>query len=300
VRLLHELAKIHATFDDANLVPRAGLVPVMALAEQAGLAALFATHVRSGGPCGVNAGLKIPDLVAGMAAGADSIDDVDLLRHGAMPGPLGGIWAPFTLGVASAVAHLGERAAVGDGEPAAAGRAGPADAADAGPGHTGLHRYRRESKTGLRGRKQGAAFEHTKMIAVVDLLTGCANARDVVTKNLVVEAFGGGLAVRAQCPYCLGAVAVQVVTRRGRQVDRIEHVGSAHSDAEFALLLASAHERLSPGQVVLDLGSCRWSRRGWATSRTGPANRSCLCSRRSRRPLDVPPPSLLAGRGDVR
>ncbi len=51
-----------------------------------------------------------------------------------------------------------------------------------------------------------------------------------------------------------GAVAVQVVTRRGRRVERIEHVGSAHTDAELALLLAAARERLSPGQDVLDLG----------------------------------------------
>jgi transposase len=51
-----------------------------------------------------------------------------------------------------------------------------------------------------------------------------------------------------------GAVAVQVVTRRGRQVERIEHVGSAHSDGELALLLASARERLAPGQGALDLG----------------------------------------------
>jgi hypothetical protein len=51
-----------------------------------------------------------------------------------------------------------------------------------------------------------------------------------------------------------GAVAVQVVTRRGRQAERIEHVGSAHTDAELALLLAVARERLSPGQDVLDLG----------------------------------------------
>ena len=32
VRLLADLAKIHATFDDPDLVSRAGLVPVMALA----------------------------------------------------------------------------------------------------------------------------------------------------------------------------------------------------------------------------------------------------------------------------
>jgi hypothetical protein len=35
VRLLHYLAKIYATFDDPNLVSRAGLVPVMALALRA-------------------------------------------------------------------------------------------------------------------------------------------------------------------------------------------------------------------------------------------------------------------------
>jgi len=51
-----------------------------------------------------------------------------------------------------------------------------------------------------------------------------------------------------------GAVAVQIVTRRGRQVERVEHVGSAHSDAELALLLSSARERLLPGQDALDLG----------------------------------------------
>src|SRR5450759_2546402 len=52
-----------------------------------------------------------------------------------------------------------------------------------------------------------------------------------------------------------GAVAVQVVTRRGRQVEQVEHVGSAHTDAELALLLAAARERMSPGQDVLDLGA---------------------------------------------
>ena len=98
MRLLHSLARTHASFDDPHLVSRAGLVPVMALAQRAGLADLVAEHVRPGGDCGVNARLKIPCLVAGMAAGADSIDDMDLLRHGAMPDLFGGIRAPSTLG----------------------------------------------------------------------------------------------------------------------------------------------------------------------------------------------------------
>ncbi len=98
MRLLHGLAKIHASFDDPNLVSRAGLVPVMALAQRAGLAALAGEHVAIADRCGVNAHLKVPCLVAGMVAGADSIDDMDLLRHGAMPALFGGIRAPSTLG----------------------------------------------------------------------------------------------------------------------------------------------------------------------------------------------------------
>ena len=98
MRLLHGLAKIHASFDDPNLVSRAGLVPVMALAERAGLGELVAEHVRPGQRCGVNAQVKVPCLVAGMVAGADSIDDLDVLRHGALPGLFGGLRAPSTLG----------------------------------------------------------------------------------------------------------------------------------------------------------------------------------------------------------
>ena len=98
MRLLHELAKISATFDDPHLVSRAGLVPVMALARRAGLDSLVAEHVRIRRRCGVNARVKAGCLVAGMIAGADSIDDMGLLRHGAMPVLFGGIRAPSTLG----------------------------------------------------------------------------------------------------------------------------------------------------------------------------------------------------------
>src|SRR5438045_4575281 len=91
-------ARTRASFDDPNLVSHAGLIPVMALAQRAGLADLVAEHVRPGGECGVNADLKVGCLVAGMAAGADSIEDMDLLRHGAMSALFGGVRAPATLG----------------------------------------------------------------------------------------------------------------------------------------------------------------------------------------------------------
>ena len=98
MRLLHTLSRTSAVFDDPNLVSHGGLVPVMALAERAGLPELLEGHVRPGGECGVNAHLKAGCLVAGMAAGADSIDDMGVLRHGAMTEMFGGIRAPSTLG----------------------------------------------------------------------------------------------------------------------------------------------------------------------------------------------------------
>jgi hypothetical protein len=86
MRLSHDPPRISACFDDPNLVSRAGL------------AALARRHVRIADRCGVNVELKIGCLVAGMAAGADSIDDMDVLRHGAMPDLFDGIRAPSTLG----------------------------------------------------------------------------------------------------------------------------------------------------------------------------------------------------------
>jgi hypothetical protein len=98
MRLLHTRARTRAVFDDPSLVSHTGLVPVAALAERAGLPGLIAAHVRPRGECGANAAAKVGYLVAGMAAAADSIDDMDMLRHGAMARLFGGVRAPSTLG----------------------------------------------------------------------------------------------------------------------------------------------------------------------------------------------------------
>jgi hypothetical protein len=95
MRVCHDVT---AVFDDPNLVSCAGLAPVLRLAERGGLQRLVGQHLHLGKPGGVNAHLKIPCLVAGMVAGADSIDDMDLLRHGAMGRLFGGVRAPSTLG----------------------------------------------------------------------------------------------------------------------------------------------------------------------------------------------------------
>src|SRR3954471_22816030 len=95
MQLSHEPAVIDAVFDEPNLVSCAGLAPVLALAERAGLSELVAEHVSVPSP---NAPRKVTSLLAGMVAGADSIDDMDLLRHGAMDRLFEGMRAASTLG----------------------------------------------------------------------------------------------------------------------------------------------------------------------------------------------------------
>ena len=98
MRLLHSAKDTSAQFDDPNLVSCAGLVPVMRLAQDCDLAGLVAEHLKVTVGVGVNAHLKIPGIVAGMLAGADCIDDLDVLRHGGMGELFGGVRAPSTLG----------------------------------------------------------------------------------------------------------------------------------------------------------------------------------------------------------
>jgi hypothetical protein len=85
---------IRPVFDDPNLVSAAGLVPVLRLAESAGFYDLL-DGLTVPSP---NAGAKAASVVGGMLAGADSIDDLDLLRHGGVPRLFGGVRSPSTLG----------------------------------------------------------------------------------------------------------------------------------------------------------------------------------------------------------
>src|SRR4051794_24198600 len=96
--LSHTTAATSAVFDDPNLVSSAGLVPVLALADRAGLRQFADAHLSVPTDKGANAGLKVASLVAGMVAGADSIDDMALLRHGGMSRVFAGAYAPSTLG----------------------------------------------------------------------------------------------------------------------------------------------------------------------------------------------------------
>ncbi|ANS77810.1 hypothetical protein SGUI_2124 [Serinicoccus hydrothermalis] len=98
MRLSHRFTADSALFDDPNLVSAAGLVPVIALAERAGLGELSQQRLSVPTDKGANAGAKVCALVGGMVAGADSIDDMALLRHGAMKKLFSACYAPSTLG----------------------------------------------------------------------------------------------------------------------------------------------------------------------------------------------------------
>jgi hypothetical protein len=98
VKLSHTLARTSAAFDDPNLVSAGGLVPVLALAESAGLRDLSDEHLSVPTDKGANAGLKVASLVGGMGCGADSIDDMALLRHGRLGRVFARVYAPSTLG----------------------------------------------------------------------------------------------------------------------------------------------------------------------------------------------------------
>jgi hypothetical protein len=104
VKLPDRWCRAAAVFDDANLVSFAGLAPVLALAEQAGLSRLIgekvgidptATKVKS---AGVNPVGKLTSIIAGMACGADCIDDLDVIGSGGMKQLFVGVYAATTLG----------------------------------------------------------------------------------------------------------------------------------------------------------------------------------------------------------
>lgn len=86
---------LQPVFDDPNLVSAAGLPAVLNLADRAGLTGLLDEHLSVPAP---GAAVKTRSLLAGMLAGADDIDGMDILRAGSNPAVLGEVRAPSTLG----------------------------------------------------------------------------------------------------------------------------------------------------------------------------------------------------------
>jgi hypothetical protein len=159
MRLSHDPLKISASFDDPHLVSRAGLVPFVSLAERAGLHALVRHHVQITAKTGVYPEVKVACLVAGMAAGADSIDDMDFRA----PSTLGSFLRSFTWGN---VRQLEQ-----------AGRALLAELACRVPLLPGADQLAFADVDAMQRRvyghkKQGAAFGHTKIQGKTVLVRG--------------------------------------------------------------------------------------------------------------------------------
>ena len=50
-----------------------------------------------------------------------------------------------------------------------------------------------------------------------------------------------------------GATAVQIAVKEGRRDKVIEHLGSAHTEAELAALMEIGRHRIAPDQLTLEL-----------------------------------------------
>ena len=236
MRLLHSLAKTHASFDDPNLVSQAGLVPVMALAQRAGLTDLVAEHVTPGGGCGVNAHLKVGCLVAGMAAGADSIDDMDVLRHGAMSTLSGGVRAPSTLG-----SHLRSYAWGSVSQLEKAGREFLAELARRAPLLPGAETLAFIDIDSMQKRvyghhKQGARFGHTKIQGKSLLVRGLNALAAVISTPIAAPVIAatrlrGGNAASARGAASLATPAVGTARECGCTGTIIVRMDSAYYNA---------------------------------------------------------------------
>ena len=171
---------VRVEFDDERAVANAGLVLPAALAERLGIEALVNEAVCLAGRTGAALpGRKVLSLVHGMLAGADSIDEMDVLRAGRTGLVLGHrVLAPSTLGTflrAFTFGHVRQLDRVLDQTLSRAWAAG------AGPGDQRLvididsfigevHGYQ----------KQGAGYGYTKKLGYHPLLATRAGSAEVL------------------------------------------------------------------------------------------------------------------------
>ncbi|MGH2892266.1 MAG: hypothetical protein ACRDPM_03235, partial [Solirubrobacteraceae bacterium] len=95
------LDSVRVKFDEQRLISDAGLLVTATLADRLGIEQLVNESVWLGYrvPGAALPGRKVLSLVAGMLAGADSIDDMNVLRAGSTQLVLGHrVMAPSTLG----------------------------------------------------------------------------------------------------------------------------------------------------------------------------------------------------------
>ena len=174
------LDSVQVSFDDSRSVADAGLILPAMLAERLGLERLTNRRVDLGGRRGAfRPGRKVMTLVHAFLAGADSIEDCDLLRSGSTGKVLGHrVMAPSTLGTflrAFTFGHVRQLDRVLGEALARAWRAG------AGPGQGRLVIDVDSFVGEVHGRlKQGAAYGYTKVLGYHPLLASRADTGEVL------------------------------------------------------------------------------------------------------------------------
>lgn len=173
MRAWQDLRRVSMSFDEPNLVSHAGLIPMGALAQRLQVAErIDAALDLSTTPGAGNAGTKAMTVIGGLLAGATSIEDLDVVRAGALPevfdvrapSTLGTFLRSFTFGHVRQLDAVARRLLVA----AWAAGAGPAPGADvfADVDSTICEVY---GPT-----KQGAAFGYTGVRGYHPLLASCA------------------------------------------------------------------------------------------------------------------------------
>ena len=172
---------VQVKFDDERVVCGAGIVVVAMLAARLGIEALAGdlVRLRRDRPGAANAGRKVMALIYAMVLGADSIDDVDVLRTGRTGRLLGGwIPAPSTLGTflrAFTFGHVRQLDALLGRSLERAWKAG------AGPGSDRLVIDVDSFVGEVCGRlKQGAAYGYTHLLGYHPILATRADTRETL------------------------------------------------------------------------------------------------------------------------
>ena len=100
VEASHNLDGLSVTFDDPNLVANAGLMLPGTLAQKLGISEVVDERVDlSGRVGGANCGIKAMTVISALLAGAEWIDDTDVLRAGGSEIACGHeVRAPSTIG----------------------------------------------------------------------------------------------------------------------------------------------------------------------------------------------------------
>lgn len=179
MKACQSLDALRVTFDDDRAVANAGLVLTATTAQRLGMFAAAEESIRLDGPGAANAGVKAMTVIEAMVAGADCIDDVDVLRAGSTAAVLGHrVAAPSTIGTflrAFTFGHVRQLDRFAETALTAAWNAG------AGPGEGPLVIDIDSTICEVHGyQKQGASFGYTKQRGLHPLVATRADTGEVL------------------------------------------------------------------------------------------------------------------------